>query len=321
MPEFTHRDNFIKIAANRNNIRAKKIFDAIDFALKSGKADPDIFDLYTSFHPYNLVYEDGYSVWSSLKRSNAGKTLGVVQIVEQLSHTKIKAWDIAIQAVYENTTVQYKSLLPNHRYPFNSGTVNARYIAITDLLTTMGTDASLTPTKTNITAFALLLKNAMDMQKDQVNDIDNALVALDAASNDASDEAFRIFGCLITKFYKTPKSIDAYFPVAMFQNVAQFSFTSTLKNKKPKKVFKRKLDILKQIMRITNISTEIINGYFTNGLSDVHTPGTPVLSILPNTIVDCNPAEMGYTEDKRHFHIVNTGLTEASIEIDIMSVN
>ena len=321
MPEFTHRNNFIKIAANRSFISAKSIFDAIDQDLKAGNADPDILALYTSFHPYDIAYDNGYGVWSSLRRSNAGNTLGVVQLLEQLSHTEIKAWDIAIQAVYDNTTVEYKKLLPNRRYPFNSGKVNARSIAINDLITTIGTDASLATTKTRIVSFALLLKNATILQNEQLNNIDNAITALEAATNNASDEAFRIFGCLITKFYKTPKSIDAFYPVAMLQSVHQSTFTATLKTETPKKVFKRKLDIVKHTLRFTNIGTEIVHAYFTNGLTDVYTAGTPVFAIQPNTIVDCNPATAGYTDDKRYLHIVNTGLTTASIEIDIMVAN
>ena len=65
----------------------------------------------------------------------------------------------------------------------------------------------------------------------------------------------------------------------------------------------------------------VVNGYFTNGLTDVHTPGTPLLVIQPNTIIDYNSTTAGYTDDTRHFHIVNTGLTEASVEIDIIIVN
>ena len=30
---------------------------------------------------------------------------------------------------------------------------------------------------------------------------------------------------------------------------------------------------------------------------------------------------MVYTDDKRHLHVINTGLTPASIEIDITGVN
>ena len=320
MLEFTHRNNFIKIAAHKSFIGAKCIMDAILLNLKAGNTDPDIMLMYNSYNPYCLAFDNCYGIWSSIRRSNPGNTLGIVQLLEQLSHNKIKSWDIAIQVIYENTTVEYKKLLPNHRYPFNSGKVSARILALTDLITAMGTDASLATVKTQVTSFALLLKNATILQQDQLNDIDTAITAMEAASNDASDEAFRIFGCLIIKYYKTPKLIDAFFPVAMLQNVSQSTFTTMLKTKKPKKVFKRKLDIVKNSLRFTNTGTETAHAYFTNGLTDLPSADTLVFVIQPNTIIDCNPAFAGYTDDKRHLHIVNTGSTGINIEVDIMAV-
>ena len=188
-------------------------------------------------------------------------------------------------------------------------------------VTTIGTDASLATTKTRIVSFALFLKNALALQTNQVKSIDSAILVMETACNEASDEAFKVYGCLITKFYKTPKSADFYFPIALLQSVSQSTFEATLITKAPKKIFKRKLDIVKHTLRFTNIGTEIVHAYFTNGLTDVYTAGTPVFVIQPNTIVDCNPATAGYTDDKRHLHIVNTGLTTASIEIDIMVAN
>ena len=93
-----------------------------------------------------------------------------------------------------------------------------------------------------------------------------------------------------------------------------------LKTKKPKKVFKRKLDIVKNSLRFTNTGTETAHAYFTNGLTDLPSADTLVFVIQPNTIIDCNPAFAGYTDDKRHLHIVNTGSTGINIEVDIMAV-
>ena len=321
MPNFSRTDNFIKTAVNRNYISGKSILDAIDDNLLAGNTDPDIMDLYTSFHPFRTANDTAYGVWSALMNSSTSKTLGVVQLIDLLTSTNIRTWDVAIQAVYDVKTTQYKNLLPHHRYPFNSGTIASRTIAINNLLTAMGTDVKLAATKTIVANFALLLKNATELQTSQIKGIDAAILVMETTSNDASDEAFKVFGSLLVKFYKTPKAADIYFPIAMLQTVSQSSFTATLKNKKPKRLFKRKLDVTTQTLRCMNWGTEILKGYFTNGFSDEHTPGTPIFDILPNAMSTCNPAEMGYTDEKRHLHIVNTGLTPAIVEIDIIVVS
>ena len=318
MPNFHRTDNFIKIAVNKSFFGGKSIIDAIDDNLKSGDTDPDIMDLSTSFHPFRTANDTAYGSWSSLRSSSTSKTLGVVQLIDQLSSTNIRTWDIAIQAVYDVKTTQYNNLLPHHRNPFNSGTVASRTIAINNLLTAMGTDVKLAATKTIVTNFALLLKNATELQTSQIKGIDAAILVMETASNNAADEAFRVYGSLMVKFYKTPKSADIFFPIALLQSVSQSTFRATLASKKIKKLFKRKLDVSTQTLRCMNWGTEILKGYFTNGFTNEHTPGTPIFDILPNAMTTCNPTEMGYTDEKRNLHIVNNGLTPAIIEIDIM---
>ena len=320
MSNWTRSDNFIKNVAERSFIGAKGIFDSFDCKLNNS-TDPEVMGYYNTFHPLCLIYDEGYGKWSSLRSGSPSKTLGVVQLLDQLSSTKIKAWDIAIQSVYDNTSMQYKGLLPHHRIPFQSGKTNSRAIAINDLITAIGDNTSLVTLKTNVTDFYELLTAAMLLQKSLIINIDLAIQELEAASNAASEEAFRIYGGFVMKFYKTPKHIDMYFPVGLLQSVSQSSFTATLSNKKPRKIFKRKLDITKHTLKYTSIGTDVVNGYFNNGFTDVHTPGTPIFAMQPNTMAEINPAEMGYTDTNRHLHIINTGLGSTFIEVDIMLAN
>jgi len=115
--------------------------------------------------------------------------------------------------------------------------------------------------------------------------------------------------------------MDAYFPVNLLKTVSQSSFTANLAGKKTKKMFHRKLDITKQTLKYMSVGTEVVNAFFTNGLTSTPEAGTPVFAIQPNTMGECNPTEMGYTDEKRHLHIVNTGTETVSIEIDIMVVS
>jgi len=321
MSNWSRTDNFIITATQKSYIGAKGIFDSFDLKLKMGIADPDIQNFYNDFHPLCLAYDDGYSSWNSLRSRGPSTTLGVVQLLEQLSSTLIRAWDIAIQSVYDNTTTEYKSLLPHHRIPFQTGSINSRAIAINSLITAIGTDANLATLKTKIAGFYSLLTAAMILQKSQLQNIDNAILVLDAACKTASEEAYKIYGSFVVKFYKTPKSIDVFFPVSLLKSLSQSNFTATLSNDTPKKVFKRKLDVTKHTLKYTNVGTSIVNAYFTNGLTDLHTPGTPIFAMLPNTMAECNPTEMGYTDANKHLHIVNTGNETANIEIDIMAIN
>ena len=318
---WSRTDNFIKIAAVKSNIGAKGIFNTLDVKLHGGIADPDILGYYNIFHPCNVQYNSDYAVWDGLRSTNLGKTLGVVQLIDQLRSTNAKTWDVAIQVVYPDTTTQYKHVLPHRRLHFQTGTIENRVAAVTNLISAIGTDASLASVKTSASAFLVLIETAILKQKDQITEIDTAITNLDKSCNDASEEAFGIFGSLIAKFKKTPKSVDAYMPVSLLQHIVQLSFKITLKNMLAKPLFSRKLNPVKNMLRGTNVGKFAIKCFFNNGLSDRPEVGAPMITIEADSTIDFNSTDAGYTDLKRHFHVINVGILEQAVQIDIMVVN
>ena len=319
MSNWNRSDNFFEPAVNKSYFGAKSIFDAFDLNLKTGGVtDPEILGFYNDFHPFCVAYDNIYGTWSSLRSTRMGKTLGVVQLVDLLSSVKAKNWDVAVQNIYPNTSTEYKTLFPHHRSDFQNGSIDSRLQAVNNLLLAIGADASLAAVKTDATSFALSLKNAIEGQHSQINTINNTLQQLDAARSAASGEAWGTYGQFVTKFKHSPKQMDVYFPVNLLQSVSQSSYTATLAGNKIKKLFRRKLDTTKQTLKYFSVGTEVVHAYFTNGLTNTPAAGTQVFAIQPNTMGECNPTEMGYTDVNRYLHIVNTGTETMEIEIDIM---
>ena len=318
---WSRTDNFIKTSASRSYIGAKGIFNAIDTKLLGGIADPEILGFYNTFNPLNTDYNSKYAIWDGFRSTGIGKTLGVVQLIDLLSSTKIKGWDIAIQIVYDNKTPEYAHLLPHHRAPFQAGSVGKRESALINLVAAIGTDVSLATVKTSVSAFLTSLQTAMTAQSTQITSIDTAIVNLEASSNTASDAAFGIFGGFLAKFSVTPKLTDAYFPVNLLNSIAQLTFTAKLKTLLPRKLFKRKLDIIKNFIKGLNVGTDTVIGYFTDGITNKLAVGAPFISMPPNSSADYDLVAAGYTDKKRHFYIANTGAIEANVEIDIMVIN
>ena len=125
--------------------------------------------LYNFFHPLKVKFDTEYSIWDGLRSSSPSNTLGVVQLLDELSSTYIRNWDLAIQIVYNIKTTQYKALLPKHRTPFQSGKIAAREHALNNLLTAIGTDVSLAAVKTSVTSFMALLTAATAKQSGPVS--------------------------------------------------------------------------------------------------------------------------------------------------------
>jgi len=316
--EWSYTNNFFKSVLGRSIIGARAIVSAVDTKLKNGIADTDILEEYTFFHVYETDLEIKYLVWDSLKSAHSGTNLGMIQLLEQLCSTKIRAWDIFIQGKYDNTTSRYKELLPHRRTPFQSGQIAFRIKAVANLVEAIGEETTLATLKTEIGAFHTLLTTARTLQDSQIHSIDIALTALDGTISDCADALLRVFAGLLKKFYKTPSAVADYFPVELISVHAQTVFTMALTDLLSHEILKRKQDILTDQLRGQNDSDYEVELFFTNGKSTIPEVGAPIVLMPPKSDAHYNPVSMGYTDAKRHLFARKLGPTPANIQITLM---
>ncbi len=311
--------NFFLFPIQQSYVGGKKIIDYTEEALLAGIADPAILTLHTFFHTLWAQHDLDYAAWTVLKSANPGKTLGVTQLIDQLSSTNIRKWDKKIQDVYDVDTTEYKTLMPKHRTPFQTGTVASRVLAINTLIATIGNDASLATLKATIVTFVTLLNTATGKQSGQLKNIDTAIVALDASSLAAAQGMFFVYASLLAKFYLTPTSIDVYFDIAELHSVLQMMFNATLKIlNKERAICRRKMDTTKYSVKFTHAGTGIVNVYYTNGIAKKPGVGTIVTALQPDSSATYTFDELGYTDINSFLYLVNTTSSKAEVKIEIV---
>ena len=315
--EWPHSQNWFIPMANRNKIGAKSIFDAFDFNLHRDITDPDILKMYNFFHPLYSIFSTANHNWSMLKSSNISSTKSVANVTDELASTKIRFWDNSIQMVYPLGSLRYVALLPHRRGIFQSGTINSRLTAINNLVDEIGSDAALATLKLDVIAYQTLLSTSMSGRKGHIISIDEAINALTLATLGAAEGMYWVHGGMEQKFYKTPTSMDIYFPIDLMTTMTQTDFTFTLTNTDPHKAFKRKFDVLTQKIHGSNLGEGKVKFYFTNGMTSTIGIGDLFVIMDSNTIEDLDIVKMGYTDTKRHLFCVNLGTTAQSIELSI----
>jgi hypothetical protein len=315
--EWPHSQNWVIPMANRNKIGAKAIFDAFDFNLHRDIADLEIQKMYNFFHPLYLTFSTANHNWSMLKSSNISSTRSVTNVIDELTATKIRFWDNSIQMVYPLGSLRHLALFPHRRAVFQSGTVSSRLTAINNLVGEIGSDAALATIKLDIISFQTLLSNAMSGKDEHIIGIDEAISALSAATVGAAEGMYWVHGGMEQKFYKTPSSMDIYFPIDLMTTMTQTDFTFVLTNTNSHKVFKRKFDVLTQKIHGSNLGDGKVKLYFTNGMTSALGIGDLFVIMDSNSIQDIDIALMGYTDAKRHLYCVNLGTTIQSVELYI----
>jgi hypothetical protein len=172
--------------------------------------------------------------------------------------------------------------------------------------------------KGEIVAFLDLLDSAVQAQGGKGSNIYTATELLDSTIVNTSYALLAVYGGLMVKFCKTPKSIDAFFPLELLHTVQQIVFTITLKNMIAKFIAKRKLDIAIDKIGVKNADKSTALMYFTNGIATKPTVGAPVVTVAPESYGTYSPAAMGYTDTKRFLYIISPTGISTSIEISFL---
>ncbi len=310
--------NFFLPFIHESYINAETIINFTDNALLVADADPAILSLYSFFHPLKVNFGAAYIVWSGLRSSSPGNTLGVTQLLDELSSTYARQWDTSIQNIYGIKTTQYKALMPHHRTPFQTGTIAKRVHALNDLITAIGTDASLAAVKTSVTTFLTLLTTAMGKQSGQLSNIDTAIIALDAASLAAAHGLFFVYGGLVSRYYLIPSTIDTFYEVSMLHNTPQMAFIAKLKLPKPRKICRRKMDTVGTKLKFTLEGDADAYAFYTNGIVKKLVAGAPKILLLQNTITTHDFSEAGYSDINSHLYVVTIGPGTVTVKVEIV---
>lgn len=186
--------------------------------LTAQAADPEIDDLLTRTAPLDDAYTTGYSAWKNAVGIRKGSTLRVEQLLAELSGTRIKQWDIQIQAVYIEGTPEHMSILPGRRGPFQHGGIDERLNEVKGLGTRLADYPALAATKTNVDAFYTTLKSARDTQQLQEQLIAQSSSELELMRLAVARIMYGNVGVLMNKYRETPEFVSNFWEVSLMQS-------------------------------------------------------------------------------------------------------
>lgn len=200
---------------------------ALKTALDADPANPDWMLLYNRYHPVHLVYVDAYSQWKNAGGSQEGQTLNLEQHLELLV-TKAARWDAQVQVVYDKKSVEYKTLFPNGRAPFTTGSYITRILALQTLGTALTPFAALIATKMEVDAFYTTIDTVRDTQEGTKGTTKSKSEQVEDKRIVAMTEQYRDLGYLINLKAEDPDTIAPFFELSILRNQRQSLFTGTL---------------------------------------------------------------------------------------------
>jgi hypothetical protein len=315
MEQYIFFQNPFMNAASGNFFLALKISTFHNNALFPYAADPVKGPLYSTYHTLHQQLETQYAAWKTAGGNKKGQTLNLRTLMKQ-STAKLNSWEGPIQTVFAKGTTGYESLFPLGRRPFNTGAIETRISAFSELEGAIGSNASLATVKTSVHNFWQQLHDARAAQQGLKTGTSTASSALDTAVNNAMVQMWVNMCKLIAA---TPTQMDLvapFFDIDTIRENLQTVYTHGILGFKVEHVFHHKMDVVHDLLRLKNKGDDRLGFYFTNDLNDLPQAGWNMVIVPPHSEVVVNPTELGYADDKRQLNCHNDTPTPGTFEVD-----
>lgn len=165
------------------------------------------------YRPLHEAFSELYAEWKVERGKLSGLTFEVEQMQQTLTQ-QIGRWDVKLQTVYYNDTKEYKSLFPDNRGPFQTGSRAQRLQALKAFAKHLAEYPDLKDLYDEVNNFYqqfLLLRKAQQQQDTQ---FDRTIERLQELHQAAAGQMYRNLGMLIYLF-GTSYEITAFFKLSL----------------------------------------------------------------------------------------------------------
>ncbi len=278
---------------------------------------PIALTCYNNIKPKFDIFQAARIAHSSQTGSQAGNVQTITDMLKT-THVNVDSWATTIKVVYPAKSAQYKALFPKGVKTFNIGTQQNRVNAVSTLITSIGTDASLATVKATIQTYYTTLLAAFNNKGNAKTTTSTDSTALETARVNMFIEMEGNYGLLINACKAQPTLAAKYFDEPLLKNKLQMSFDLTVKPLATKKAIERKFTIpaTQQIQVINN--TDAILKVFLSATKK-GTLGAVFVTVAANSSNTYNLADMGDNKTQKFLMVQNTNnLIKAPITIKVL---
>lgn len=228
----------------------------------------------------------------------------------ELRGTLIRKWDIIIQYEYDETSAQYKMLLPNGRMPFQSGAYELRLNAVASLLASVQA--------MNNPNFATLIQNmdtwlqqAYDLRAKQqgIESIDSQLrQEIEDDRKELANAMHLVFFQLCVLFYPNLAQVENFYEWKYFKAAASNTSSNSIK---------KTIDV-----PADNRVTADTNNYQANSSINIENQGSvPIETWISATENSPVPTDVSFINSGETANFIASELSDGTLPMKFLIVN
>lgn len=184
-------DHFDKLSARKSDTFINELYEF-------GKPS---FDTFITQYRKNVSDDANYQMY----------TLRFENLILELMSTRARRWDIQILGIYDVMTPEYKSLMPNNRAPFQTGSYEMRINSVKSLSDQLLQYPSLSALQKEVNDFHALLLLTRSQQQGFESTLQVNSAALENARIALAQTMHSIFGKLMGYYYLDLAMVETFY--------------------------------------------------------------------------------------------------------------
>ncbi len=293
---------------------------------RAADLSPNFVPLRDDYKPLHDAFQNIYSSWKGAEGSHEGSTLDIEGLLAQLN-TEIKKWEGTVRYVFPEDTPNERSIFPNKRVPFQSGTYEQRISAVktlTEKLATFTAQPLLLTLSTAVLSFYNTIEAVRLSQTGDEISISQQSSFLENQRITCAIGMYGNLGRIMYLFRQNPVDVEKFWDMSLLRNIPASAYTEEL-TVDPAAIVTAALSDAER--EKVDAATRV---FFRNrSAASVHlkvgysaAAGTaPTLSVTieQDTERELSASELGWSSDKKYLVVQNedteTGIL--SLEVDL----
>ncbi|MCC6186823.1 MAG: hypothetical protein IT256_06700 [Chitinophagaceae bacterium] len=271
-------------------------------ALHGQISNPFFATLHAELQPFVQAYGQAYLDWAGQKGKQKSRTISLQRLLKELRNSKIQEWDIQIQQLYRQRSMEYIRLLPYRRVPFQKGSQGDIISSVGALVLMLQAIPALAATLQDVAAFYDKLQIANGQQLQNKSSTKQYSTAVEHARVAVCTELYAVLGALMRYYKGRPQSVATFFDTKTIRRHEQSRYQRGIKAGMSRLVLTHTF-LPGDALRIVNRGgTELV---FWLGATAQAAVGQPVVRVAPMAELHFLAADLGDVAMHRFLKVQN----------------
>ncbi len=314
--EVQTRDNFKKMLSLSLDHYGKLVAAA--------NTEAAIIPLRDDYAPLNLAFQNIYAAWKGAEGTHKGSTLSIEGMLEQLN-TEIRTWEGTVRYIFPEDSPNERSIFPNKRAPFQTGTYEQRISAVQTLaekLATFTTQPLLVTLSATVLSFYNTIEAVRLAQTGDEISITMQAMLLEEQRKACAVGMYGNLGRLMYIARNTPTDIEQFWDLSLLRNQTG-------------ELYKEDMTINPEMVKTVDLSQAQLNEIGANtgiklentstasvtlkaGFSDeAGTAPAFSIAITPTSQRQLTASELGWSSDKKYLVIQNESSETGTMKVEV----